>query len=150
MGGVCFSCVKPKTKNPVPALEYVDFKTDFAPNGKSIYTGQDTALLVFGYEDGDGNLFRDSRADLPNVVITPFYFYPDSNKFVKGGIFSYTLLQPDNGYYKGKSIKGQISVPLSQYRPDDLIKKLKFEIYMVDMSNNKSNVVNTPTISLNF
>lgn len=141
-----FACVKPKTKNPVPVLAYVDF----AKSGKSPYTNQDTALLVYSYEDGDGNLFRDATSDGSNIVISTYEFNSDSNKFIPGINISYVLLQPDNGYYKGKSIQGQISVPMNQYRTSDKIKKIKLDFFMVDMDKHKSNVVSSPTISLNF
>lgn len=145
---ICFllSCVKPKTESPVPLINYLDF----TKSGKFGQNGQDTAVLVFGFEDGDGDLFRDNKSDDPNIVFTPYYFYPDSGKFIKGAAFAYVLVQPSEGYYKDKSIKGEIMVPLSQFRPNDLIKNIKFEFFMMDMKNNKSNVVITPTITLNF
>ena len=146
---ICFasySCVKPKTTNQTPALEYIAF----SKAQKSIYTGQDTALLVYSYEDGDGDIFRDSKSNDPNMVFIPYAYYNDSNKYVKGEAFTYVLTQPEGNNYKGKSIKGEISVPLKQYRPNDNIKKIKFEFFMLDMKNNKSNVVTTPEIILNF
>ena len=143
---ICFACVKAKTENVVPVLAYIDFEKA----GKSPYSNQDTAVLKFSFEDGDGDLFRDQKTDPSNIVVIPSYFYPDSNKFSKGLTFSYVLVQPENGYYKNKSITGDIELPLSQFRPSDAIKKIQFEFFMVDMKDNKSNVVTTPTIVLNF
>lgn len=143
---ICFACVKAKTENVVPVLAYIDFEKA----GKSPYSNQDTAVLKFSFEDGDGDLFRDQKTDPSNIVVIPSYFYPDSNKFLKGLTFSYVLVQPENGYYKNKSITGDIELPLSQFRPSDAIKKIQFEFFMVDMKDNKSNVVTTPTIVLNF
>ena len=141
----CFACVKDKTENVVPVLAYIDFEKA----GKSPYSNQDTAVLKFSFEDGDGDLFRDQKTDPSNIVVIPSYFYPDSNKFSKGLAFSYVLVTP-NEYYKNKSITGEIELPLSQFRPSDAIKKIQFEFFMVDMKDNKSNVVTTPTIVLNF
>ena len=141
----CFACVKDKTENVVPVLAYIDFEKA----GKSPYSNQDTAVLKFSFEDGDGDLFRDQKTDPSNIVVIPSYFYPDSNKFSKGLAFSYVLVTP-NEYYKNKSITGEIELPLSQFRPSDAIKKIQFEFFMVDMKDNKSNVVTTPTIALNF
>ena len=141
----CFACVKDKTENVVPVLAYIDFEKA----GKSPYSNQDTAVLKFSFEDGDGDLFRDQKTDPSNIVVIPSYFYPDSNKFSKGLAFSYVLVTP-NEYYKNKSINGEIELPLSQFRPSDAIKKIQFEFFMVDMKDNKSNVVTTPTIVLNF
>ena len=141
----CFACVKDKTENVVPVLAYIDFEKA----GKSPYSNQDTAVLKFSFEDGDGDLFRDQKTDPSNIVVIPSYFYPDSNKFSKGLAFSYVLVTP-NEYYKNKSITGEIELPLSQFRPSDAIKIIQFDFFMVDMKDNKSNVVTTPTIALNF
>lgn len=148
------SCIKKKTKDPVPVIEFLDFLNP----GKSASTGRDTALIHISYEDGDGDLFTDFKTDNNNFIFTPFYFNTSTNQFyvVIDPItndttrISYTIVQPDNGYYKGKSIKGEIFVPLNQFRPNDDVKILKFKGFMVDMSGHKSNVVESPTYTLNF
>lgn len=137
------SCVKKAPKDPIPVLEYKDFKAGKVGN-------RDTATMTLSYNDYDGDLFRNATSDGPNTVIKTFIFNADSNKFVKDQIISYTIIQPGDGFYKGKSIKGDIILPMKQFRPNDQVKQLKFEIFMEDMKGNKSNVVSTPQFSLNF
>lgn len=149
-----FSCVKPQTKDPVP---FITFK-DFTNARKSEFTGQDTAVFVLGYEDGDGNLFVDNSSQGPNLIITPYFYNKTTGKFV-GEIDLITkdtfripnsIVQPDNGYYKGKSIKGEIFIPMREFRLNDSTKILKFSCFMQDTKNNKSNVVASPAYTLNF
>ena len=149
-----FACVKPKTKNPVPVIEFIDF----THAQKSEYTGQDTAVLVLGYEDGDGNLFVDNTSQGPNIIFTPYVYNPVSGKFsaeidpITQDTFriTNTIKQPDDGYYKGKSIKGQIYMPMREFRLSDNSKIIKFAGFMIDTKNNKSNVVSSPIYTLNF
>jgi len=151
---VGFSCVKPKTKNPIPAIEFQDVYY----LKKSEFTNKDTAVLKISYEDGDGNLFVDNTSDGSNIIFTPYIFDALTNKFV-GQIhpitrdtlrISNTIKQPDNGYYKGKSIKGDIYMPMSEYRLNDNIKMIMFTGFVIDMKNNKSNVVSSPVYTLNY
>lgn len=149
-----YSCIKKKTKDPVPYIEFIDF----LKAGKSVYTGSDTALIYITYEDGDGDLFTDKRSEGPNFIFTPYFYNSLTDKFyvefdpITKDTFriTNTILQPDNGYYKGKSIKGEIFVPLNQYRPSDAVKILKFTGFMIDMQQHKSNVVSSPAYTLNF
>ena len=145
-----FSCVKKPTKDPVPVLKYKAVN----PLGKATSASQgprDTAVLIFSYEDGDGDLFRDSNSDGPNLVYSTYAFNADSNKFILNGYPSQaTITQPDNGNYKGKSIHGEIYVPMLQFRSGDNIKVIKFEAFMVDMKDHKSNVISSPVFTLNF
>jgi hypothetical protein len=144
------SCVKTPSTEPVPTLEY----KGVSPLGK-VSTGgigpRDTAVLILRYSDGDGDLFRNSNSDGPNLIYTTYAFNSDSNKFIMNGFPNpATITQPANGYYKGKSIHGDIYVPMRQFRTSDAIKVIKFEAFMVDMKNHKTNVVTSPVFTLNF
>lgn len=147
---ITFSCVKGPSKDPVPTLE---FKA-VSPLGKATSASQpprDTAVLILRYEDGDGDIFRNSNTDGPNLVYTTYAFNVGSNKFkIDGYPNQATIIQPANGYYKGKSIKGDIYVPMRQFRSSDNVKVIKFTAFMVDMKNNKSNTVTSPVYTLNF
>ena len=144
-----FACVKPKTKDPKPVIGFVDV-TNLGKVSSVTGGTRDTAVVVISYEDGDGDIFVDNSENDPNLVLTSLYYNADSSKFLVAIPESKKIKQPDNGYYKGKSIKGEIFLPLSQYRISDDIKIIKFEIFMVDMKKNKSNVVTSPTYTLNF
>jgi hypothetical protein len=149
-----FSCVKPKTKNIVPSIEF----KNLLHAQKSEYTGQDTAVLVLGYEDGDGDLFVDLVSQGPNLIFTPFFFNTAKGSFdiekdpVTLDTFRITssIKQPDDGYYKGKSIKGEIYIPLREFRLNDQAKIIKFTGFMIDTKGHKSNLVTSPVYTLNF
>jgi hypothetical protein len=144
-----WKCVKPASKDPIPSLDYKSVNNLGKVPGS--VPPRDTAVLVLGYEDGDGDLFRNSSADGPNLIYTTYYYDADQDKFlIDGSPNSATVRQPDNGYYKGKSIQGEIYIPLSQFRSGDDKKILKFEAFMIDMKDNKTNVVTSPVFTLNF
>jgi hypothetical protein len=147
-------CVKQNTSNPVPAIEF----KEVANLGKSPYTNTDTATIVLGYEDGDGDLFVNSTEDDYNFIFTPYSYKKNLNAF--SADFDYLtndtfrivskIKQPDNGYYKGKSIRGVIYLPLREFRLNDNVDVIKFVGFMIDMKKNKSNVVSSPVYTLNF
>jgi len=139
------ACVKPVSSDPHPRLEYKN-----AYNFALTPAGNDTAVVVFGYEDGDGNLFVDDYSQDANVIVTTKYYNSDSAKFLVDKSFSNKIKQPDNGYYKGKAIKGEVYMPLLQYRSSNTRKIIMFELFMVDRGKNKSNVVTSPSYTLNF
>jgi hypothetical protein len=149
-----FSCAKPKTKNIVPAIEYKDLQHA----QKSEFTGQDTAVLVLSYEDGDGDLFVDLVTQGPNLIFTPYFFNSAKGRFdiekdpITADTFriTSTIKQPDDGYYKGKSIKGEIYIPLREYRLNDQAKIIKFTGFMIDLKGHRSNTVSSPVYTLNF
>ena len=142
------ACVKPISTNPVPRIEYIR-----ADNFGTTKLGSDTVNIVIGYEDGDGNLFVDNNSQGYNFFITTYYFNSDSAKFFKdnnGVSYASTVKQPDNGYYKGKAIKGQILFPTKEFRTGRIRKIIKFEIFMRDLQQNFSNIVTSPVYTLNF
>lgn len=146
---ICFialSCVKPASKDPIPVIEYKTLKD----LGKKVRDNSDTATLVIGYQDGDGNLFADNSTDPANLVITYMYYNSDSAKMVTHLSEATKVFQPDKGYYKGKSIRGDITYPLAAFRPSDKIKIIQLKIFMVDMAKNKSNIITSPVYTLNF
>lgn len=150
-----FACVKPKTKNPVPVIEF----TELGHAQKSEFTNKDTAVLTISYEDGDGDLLLDNVAEGPNIIFTPYFYNSTTNKFeiaVNPVIPTDTIrilasiTQPDNGYYKGKSIKGNIYIPMSEFRPSDSYKIVKFTGFAIDVKKHQSNIVTSPVYTLNF
>lgn len=141
--GLVTSCVKKTPEDPIPVIEFKDFQA--WKNGN-----RDTAIMTLSYNDYDGDLFRNTTNDGPNTVLKTFIFNTDSNKFIKDQTLSYAITQPGDDFYKGKSIKGDIIIPMSQFRPNNQVKLMKFEVFMVDMSENKSNIVATPQFSLTF
>lgn len=149
---IAFSCVKRPSTSPEPTIEYVDFKASKGSNGN------DTAVMTIGYEDGDGDLFMPTVSDGPNVVGTFYYYNSGSKQFVgiKDPItkdtarITQTVAQPEETNYKGKPIKGQIFLPWDPFRSGDSVKIFKYTLYMVDQAGHKSNIITTPTYTINF
>jgi len=150
---IVYSCVKQKTTNPVPVVDYGDFL-----NAHKKPNGNDTATLMLNYEDGDGDLFLDNSKNGPNLIFTSYYFNKTKNVFDAHFIpgtsdtlrYSVTITQPDNGSYKGKSINGEIYVPMNSFRYDNTEKVIKFRGFMTDSKGHNSNTFSSPTISLGF
>ena len=149
---VLVACAKQKTKDPIPKIEFIDFR-DIS---KSKFTGADTATMVLSYEDGDGDIFVDNFNQGPNLVFTTYiwdaekkqfsaHFDPMINDTVR---YTTTVKQPDNGYYKGKSIRGEIHIPLSSFRDSKKQNVVKFSGFMTDMAGHKSNTFSSPTYTI--
>jgi len=144
-------CAKRPSKNPVPKIEFLELQS----LGK--VGTRDTAVIVLHYQDGDGDLFTDRTTDDNNFLFTPYtineegkfqaFIDPITQDSVR---ITYSIKQPANGYYKGKSIQGEIYVPLREFRPSDDFKIIKFTGFMQDMRKNRSNVVSSPVYTLNF
>jgi hypothetical protein len=110
-------------------------------------SGRDTAVVAFRYNDGDGDLFNNTNKDAPNLVCSIYTFNTDSNKFDVNNV-PYSILQPANGYYRGKSIYGDLYLPMRQFRPSAKVRLVRFEVFMVDIKKNKSNIISSPTYTL--
>ena len=144
-----FSCVKKQSKDPVPAIEYKSFTA--SSNGV-----KDTAVLTIGYEDGDGDVFRDNTFDGPNIVSTIYVYNTTLSQFLpiidvitKDTLrYIQTITQPGDGY-KGKQVKGDIIWPMSEFRLNSSQKIFYYKIFMVDMKDHKSNIITTPTFTVN-
>ncbi len=144
-----FSCVKKQSSDPVPAIEYKSFTSSTAG-------GKDTAVLTISYQDGDGDIFRDNTSDGPNIVSTIFVFNSTANQFLPvidvltndTTRYIQTITQPGDGY-KGKQVRGDIIWPLTEFRPNAQAKTFYYKLFMVDMKNHKSNVITTPTFTVN-
>lgn len=143
------ACVKKNNTSPVPVLEFIDV-ADLRKATSASEPPRDTAVLVVGFSDGDGDLFVDNSGNDANMVVISKYYNADSSKFLIGNVDSKKLKQPEDGYYKGKAVQGKILVPLKEYRSSDKIKIIKFEMFMTDMKKNKSNTVSSPAYTLNF
>jgi hypothetical protein len=144
-----FGCVKKQSKDPFPVIEYKGFTA--SSNGV-----KDTAVLVLGYEDGDGDIFRDNTSDGPNIVSTIYIYNSTLNQFFADtNIITHdttryiqTITQPGDGY-KGKQVKGDIFWPMREFRPYPSAKIFYYKIFMIDMKDHKSNVLKTPTFTVN-
>ncbi len=140
------ACVKKKTYSQNPEIEYKTFTPYLYPNG-------DSAIMVIGFADGNGDIGKDVGDTTLNLFMT--YYYKDSitqkymayydpffSDTVRNG---YTIRKP-NDSYNGKPISGEVSVRINKYRHSKKIKDLKYIIYMFDNAGNKSNILSTPVL----
>jgi hypothetical protein len=151
-GFLAFSCVKRNGNSPIPEITFQEFR---ALKG----AGGDSAVFLLGYKDGDGDLFLDKNEQGPNLIITPYYFNSSKNEYLAEfnpdplfndtmRIYAY-IKQPSNGYYKDKSIKGEILFPTTGFRSGSQ-KIFKYRLYMKDLKGNKTQVLTTPSYTISF
>ena len=145
------SCVKRPSKSPTPELTFKDFIV-WRINGV-----RDSAVAIIGYEDGDGDLFLNKTTDGPNIVGTFYYLNSATGKFtgisdpITGDTarVTQTVLQPKGASYKGKSVQGEIFLPLAPFRSGDSVKVFKYTFVMQDEAGHKTNTITTPELKAN-
>lgn len=146
------ACVKKTSSEVIPVIEFIDFA-----NAKKTTNG-DTAVMVLSYDDGDGDLFLVRSTQDPNLIFTT-YHYDATSKTFKGTYDAVTLdtirystkiLRPGGLDYEGKHIRGNIYIPLTQFRASSQDKILKFTGFMVDNKGHKSNMFSSPAYTLDF
>lgn len=146
-----FSCAPKQPSSPIPVIEYKDFKA-YKVNGS------DTAVMIIGYADGDGDIFKDDNNKGPNFIGTFYYLNSATNKFTAiidlitkdTARITQTILQPKDASYKGKSVQGEIFLPFNPFRSGDSVKTFKYTLFMVDGAGHKSNVITTPVYNITF
>ena len=132
-----FSCIRRKDIGPAPEIEFLEFKY-IGPEG------HDTAEFQLGYIDTDGDLFWDQT----NLIVNTYVWSVDSGKFVFDLSWQRIIRPPGNGIYDGKSIEGYIYLNEKEWR-SSLNNVVRFDIVMVDKKGNASNVVSTPSFTIN-
>jgi hypothetical protein len=149
---VLSACVKKASESPIPTLEYYNFVA------WKVRVKTDTAVMVLKYEDGNGDIFLANNTQGPNVIGTFYYKNSATGKFtaIKDQItndtarITQTIIQPKDASYKGKSIRGEIYLPMSPFRSGDSVKVFKYTFFVIDEAGNKSNLVTTPELTVSF
>ena len=147
-----WSCVKRPSTSPNPTISYNNFQA------WKVRGTIDTAVAVLNYEDGDGDIFLDNTTQGPNIIGTFYYLNKQTGQFsgVKDNItnntlrFTQTVLMPNDVNYNGKSIKGEMYIPIASFRTGDTVKTFKYTFFVQDKAGHKSNVITTPSITINF
>jgi hypothetical protein len=133
------ACVKKDNYSPIPSIKYVDF-----------IQGGDTAAVIFSFTDGDGNIGlgqADTSAPMaPNCFLT---YYEKEN-----GIWKVVDWPAPNTYRlpfintssKDKPISGEIRLKMNYYYLNTPFDTIKFDIYIIDRTLNKSNIITTRDI----
>lgn len=144
--GCVFACVKKKSFSQSPEIEF----KSFTPYGNT-----DTADLVIGFSDGDGDIGKEKESKDYNLFMTYYYFNADSNRFT--AFYSsfindtlrlpYTIRKPVDDY-NGKPISGEVAVKINGYRASKTHKRIKYVLYMLDNADHRSNLLSTPELNV--
>ena len=145
--------------SPVPSLNYVNHTVFVGPNGNdSIIT------LNLSFTDGDGDIGLDKNDTLPPFNLGSEYFF-NLHVYVKEIVDGKKqfiidpILQDEVVFHsripvitpkgKEKAIDGTISADINtDFAPGNTSDSVVFELYIYDKALNKSNVVETPVISI--
>ncbi len=141
-----FACVKKKTYSQSPEISFISFH----PYGLT-----DTADMVIGFSDGDGDIGKEKEDKTYNLFTTFYYFDTVANKFTALYIpaaldtlrVPYTIRKPVDDY-EGKSISGEVSIKMNGYRGSKTRKRIKYVIYMNDNAGHQSNILVTPELQV--
>lgn len=151
------SCIKPKEFSTTPEIVFKDF-----------IELRDSALFMFSFTDGDGDIGLDSNYTYPPFNPPLTYEYPDTNKDVPAGEFYYNFYldywEKQNGifvklnlnppfYYRipvitpigqNKTLEGEISIKMNPPYFAPTSDTVKFTAFLYDRAKHKSNIIETP------
>ncbi len=161
-----FSCRKFEDFPVIPEIAYQGFLLE-----NNVETGiTERGVLIFSYQDGDGNLGLAKNDTFPpfnfgspyyyNLIID--YYEMRNGKFEKIPLIfwnnetqqydtltfnsRFPILTPPTG---NLAIKGIFQDTLFLYNPLSKFDTIKFSVYIYDRDLNKSNVIETPPIIIN-
>ncbi|MGC9374531.1 MAG: hypothetical protein ACP5DQ_05750 [Bacteroidales bacterium] len=141
------SCEKEDQYLDIPEIKYKNFTlAQETENGFENIIGR----LSFTFTDGDGDIGIDPNTetadDTPTTEIYNTFitrFYKENNQFVRDTTITYIIPYMEGGEYR-EYLKGEIEIKL--YFTDFNYDTLKFDFYIYDRANHKSNTESTPEI----
>ena len=160
------SCRKVEEFSEIPKIEYMDFTGLYNPE-LEIY---DRGVLMFSFEDGDGDIglnstdtyspFNPGSEYYYNLIITYFemqngiltevpitWFNPETEEYDTLSLSArIPNLTPDGTH---KAISGEIQDTLFIYNFNSVYDTILFEAYIYDRALHKSNIISTPLIIRN-
>ena len=163
---IATSCRRFEEFPDVPQIAYEGFLLE--NNAETGITQR--GVLIFSYQDGDGNLGLASRDTFPpfnwgspyyyNLVIdyyemrngefekVPLVFWNNETQQFDTLTFNsrFPILTPPTG---NLAIKGVFQDTVFLYNPLSKFDTIKFSVYIYDRDLNKSNVIETPPILIN-
>lgn len=148
------SCIKTRDISPIPAIEFKDFIKS---------SNLDSAQLIIGFKDGDGNIGLKqsdttgiySKNNFYHYNIYMRYFYKKADgtfeQFVlpSGDTLEYKYRIPDiTPEGQDKTLDGEMEITLFSpyYYPGHTV--VRFDVFIIDQEQNKSNVISTPEINV--
>jgi hypothetical protein len=146
--GSISSCINAPEFGIEPKIEFVSMSKDTMLQGLN---QQDSIIVTFHFEDGDGDIGRMTGADMNNV------FFIDTRTGQIDNTFGIPFVPPQgssNGIEGDVHIKvystccivpsGDPCTPSTQYPFDEL----SYQIYITDRAGHQSNTIETPVIHL--
>ena len=136
------SCLQGIQYPPEPEITYLSYtkrdSLDMLGNPTTHFI-----LITFEFTDGDGNIGEPDNSETKNLFVSEYGILNG----VKQAPITSEYRMPDitpNG--QNKSLKGEVDleIVLLFYPYDSVL----YEIYIVDRSNNESNIISTPMIPL--
>lgn len=145
------SCLKRNDFPAEPQIEYLDFVKYTNTQGKD-----SLGILKFKFTDGDGDIGLDQGDTFPPYDISSIYYYNCYVKYFEkqNGVFVEVVLPlPNNSRIpnitpegQNKTLEGEIEVGLYINNPSSTFDTIKFEAYIYDRAQHKSNTIETPEI----
>ncbi|MEE4197499.1 MAG: hypothetical protein V2I54_07625 [Bacteroidales bacterium] len=141
------SCEKEDQYPDIPEIRYKNFTlAEETENGFENTIGR----LTFSFTDGDGDIGLDPNADsITDTTSTETYnafitrFFKQKNGFVRDTTIGYIIPYMEGGEYR-EYLKGEIEIKIYFNNfPHDT---LRFDFYIYDRANHKSNTESTPEI----
>ena len=142
-------CINAPDFAKVPKIEFVSMTKDTMLQG---VFQQDSLLVTFHFEDGDGDIGREENADENNV------FFIDKRTGQVDNSFGIPFVPPQGS---SNGIEGDVHILLfstcclfpngqDPCTPSDLFPydEIVYEIYITDRAGNESNHIETPPITL--
>ncbi|HSH52618.1 MAG TPA: hypothetical protein VK982_12915 [Bacteroidales bacterium] len=144
---ILFSCDKEEKYPDTPEIKFENFTlAKETENDFENIIGR----LKFTFTDGDGDIGNDPNIQTTNdTTTTEVYntfitrFYKENNQFVRDTTITYIIPYLEGGVYR-EYLKGEIEIKL--YFTDFYYDTLKFDFYIYDRANHKSNTETTPEI----
>jgi hypothetical protein len=142
------SCVNAPEFSEIPKITFVGMSKDTMRQGLN---QQDSIIITFHFEDGDGDIGRMSTAEANNV------FLIDTRTGQIDNTFGIPFIPPQGS---SNGIEGEVHIKVystccihpvedpctpSTQRPFDM---LMYEIYITDRAGNQSNTIETSMIHL--
>lgn len=152
------SCIKPKEFSTTPEITFKDF-----------IELKDSALFVFSFTDGDGDIGLDTNDKYPPFN-PPVVNREDTTKNIPAGEFYYNfymdLWEKQNGVFmkhvsnppfnyripritplgQNKTLEGDISITMIKGYSASSADTIKFTAFMYDRAQHKSNIIETTEI----
>lgn len=149
LSGIGWQCLDAPAFPDEPFIEFVGISKDSLDQG---LFEEDSLVVVFRFEDGDGDIGRDAQAPANNV------FFTDRRTGQLDNAYGIPAI-PQEG--AGNGVEGEVRIVLYStcclypdgadpctVNPSFPLDSVSYDIYMTDRAGHRSNTITTPSIVL--